>query len=152
RGGHGHHFDGAAGEAEGHGPYRAATSPVDDFVERGEEDSFVLQEILIPAGLFQSDAFCNFDGHTTILHRRGRLCNGRKRKIHRTLRLRSGRGGAECAEKNRRTAYENALVGSIGSGGQFWVGDGGASRNSEGGPKRIARYRYRRGFLQGERS
>jgi hypothetical protein len=42
--GHGHHLDGAAGEAEAEGPDGAAAGPVYGFIEGGEDDAFVFEE------------------------------------------------------------------------------------------------------------
>ena len=56
-GGHGHHFNGAAGEAKAERPDGALASPVHGFVERGEDDAFVLQKAAEVVGLGQGDVF-----------------------------------------------------------------------------------------------
>jgi len=56
-GGHGHHLDGAAGEAETQGPDGALAGPVYSFIELGEDDAFVLEEFAEIVGLGESDAF-----------------------------------------------------------------------------------------------
>ena len=66
-----HHFDGAAGEAEGHGPEGALTRPVGDLVESCERvlhGAFL--GFLRREGHFTADAAC--DGET------GRVVGGRR--------------------------------------------------------------------------
>src|SRR4029077_9012495 len=55
RGGHGHHFDGAAGEAEAEGPDGTLAGPVHGFVKLREDDAFVLEELAEIIGLGESD-------------------------------------------------------------------------------------------------
>jgi hypothetical protein len=62
-GGHGHHFDGAAGEPESEGPDGAAASPVHSFVERRENDAFVFEELAEVVGLSEGDVLAERCAH-----------------------------------------------------------------------------------------
>jgi len=64
-GGHGHHLDGATGQAEAERPDGALASPVHGFIELREDDAFVLKEFAEIVGLGESDAFGerSFHGH-----------------------------------------------------------------------------------------
>jgi len=55
--GHGHHFDGAAGEAETQRPDGAFAGPVYGLIELGEDDAFVLKELAEIVGFGEGDAF-----------------------------------------------------------------------------------------------
>jgi len=62
-GGHGHHFDGAAGETETERPDRAAAGPVHGFVERREEDAFVFKELAEVVRLGEGDILAERCAH-----------------------------------------------------------------------------------------
>ncbi len=66
--GHGHHLDGAAGEAKTEGPDGAFAGPVHSFIELSEDDAFVLKKLAEIVGLGESDAFGERGFH-------GHLCN-----------------------------------------------------------------------------
>ena len=55
--GHGHHFDGAAGESEAERPDGAFARPVHGFVERREDDAFIFEEVPEVFRLSQRDVF-----------------------------------------------------------------------------------------------
>src|SRR5208283_178269 len=65
-GGHGHHFYGAAGEAETQGPNGAFASPVHGFIELGEDDAFILKELAEIIGLGEGNAFAEGGGHVCL--------------------------------------------------------------------------------------
>src|SRR5216683_4141034 len=54
---HGHHFNGAAGEAKPERPDGAFARPVDGLVKRGEDDAFVLQQLAEIVRLRKGDVF-----------------------------------------------------------------------------------------------
>jgi hypothetical protein len=62
-GGHGHHFDSAAGETETEGPDGAAASPVHSFVERGEDDAFVFEQLAEVVRLGEGDVLAESCAH-----------------------------------------------------------------------------------------
>ena len=62
-GGHGHHLDGAAGEAETERPDGAAARPVHGFVERGEDDAFVFEELAEVVWLCEGDVLAERCAH-----------------------------------------------------------------------------------------
>jgi len=55
--GHGHHFDGAAGQTEAERPDGTLASPVHGLVESREDDAFIFQEIPEIVGPGQRDVF-----------------------------------------------------------------------------------------------
>jgi len=57
RGGHGHHFNGAAGEAESERPNGAFARPVYGLVQLRKDDAFVLKQAAKIVGLDQHDVF-----------------------------------------------------------------------------------------------
>jgi hypothetical protein len=63
RSGHGHHLDGAAGQAKAERPDGAFARPVHGFVERREDDAFVFQEIAEVVGLCECDVFAECCAH-----------------------------------------------------------------------------------------
>src|SRR5439155_2251697 len=65
-GGHGHHFNGAASEAEAKRPDRAFAGPVHGCIERGEDDAFVLQEAAEVVGLGERDVFAEGCAHGVL--------------------------------------------------------------------------------------
>src|SRR5579872_3425313 len=62
-GGHRHHFNGAAGEAESERPDGAAAGPVHGFVERGEDDAFVFEQLAEVVGLCEGDVLAERCAH-----------------------------------------------------------------------------------------
>jgi hypothetical protein len=56
RGGHGHHFDGAASEAEAERPDGTFARPIHGFIELREDNAFVLEEFTEVVGFSESDA------------------------------------------------------------------------------------------------
>ena len=64
RGGHGHHFDGAAGEAKAQRPDGTLAGPIHGLVELREDDAFVLQELAEIIGFRERDVFTQSGFHT----------------------------------------------------------------------------------------
>ncbi len=62
-GGHGHHFNGAAGETESKRPDRAAASPVHGFVERREDNAFVFEKLAEVVRLGEGDILAERCAH-----------------------------------------------------------------------------------------
>jgi hypothetical protein len=66
RGGHGHHFDGAASEPEAERPDRAFAGPIHGFVELREDNAFVLEKFAEVVGFGESDAFAEGGFHVVL--------------------------------------------------------------------------------------
>src|SRR5438445_5108608 len=66
RRGHGHHFNGAAGQAESEGPDRAPTRPIHGFIERGENNAFVFEQLAEIVWLGQCDVFAERYAHRNL--------------------------------------------------------------------------------------
>jgi len=74
--GHGHHFDGAAGEPKTKWPDGTLARPVHGLVERREDDAFIFQEIPEVVGLGQRDVFAEGCAHgvpSTLFSHSGRM-------------------------------------------------------------------------------
>src|SRR6266481_2033110 len=66
-GGHGHHFDGAAGQTKAQRPNGTFARPVHSLIERRENDAFVFEEIPEIVGLGQCDMFTERYAHQVLV-------------------------------------------------------------------------------------
>src|SRR5581483_633720 len=64
--GHGHHLDGAAGEAESKRPEGVLAGPVDGIIELGKEDAFVLQHLGQVFGLVEGYFSSAINAHRSL--------------------------------------------------------------------------------------
>jgi hypothetical protein len=95
-GSHGHHLDGATGEAKAEGPDGTLASPVHGLVELGKDDAFVLKELAEIVGFGERNALAQSRFHVALVtsllfwHSGGGMTNGRKERRGGTWKTRNG--------------------------------------------------------------
>ena len=104
RSAHGHHFNGAAGQPEGHGPHGVLANPVNREIERSEKDAFRRLVAVVGFSYFEAVFYAAIERSeqiaVTLYGRRhgSSICQGRIGGLDPTLtdsqKARIGEGGA----------------------------------------------------------
>src|SRR6266566_1008144 len=95
---HGHHFNGAAGEAKTERPDGAFARPVDGLIERREDDAFVLEELPEIVGFGECDVFPQRYAHLFLV------------KVIFAHREVGDKSGFEAGGSQRKICQQQALV------------------------------------------